>query len=245
MICPYCGQTIPNIPGYLYLCPFCHTPLTDRLDEKLVPLKDKTGQPVTRYYPSQNHTEQKGILNYIEYENKIKKQKNDNTSLKQINKILLVVCILVLIENIIARVVTEFAVIAVLFIIKTIISSLSKTPPQNLEAKALFDNCKNQTIPIAFYGNTNVFGYAAVYADCNAHDEFPQIMRHEFLKKDLVEIKEYPDDTVHVSYYDINRRLQTFILPTFREIEELKQLLGLGERKESVTFPQNPSTRIH
>ena len=232
MLCPYCHQEIPNIPGYIYICPFCYTPLTNRLTEKLIPKFDREGNPVIQYSPTAQYIEQKGAINYIGYEDNRKKQKSTTKTQTQTWWSYLLIGLVLFFGSIITGWGGSLTTLGLYMIFVSIIRLCDKKPASNPEAEALFSEIDNTPVPIAFYGNDNIFGYASVYADCNAYAEFPQIMRSEYRKSDIFALTEFPGDNVRVSYYDINRRLQKFTIPAFCGIEDLKQILGINDNSQ-------------
>lgn len=228
MNCPQCGQELPNVPGYLYICPFCHGILTDRLKQKAKPLVDKQNQLVEIYPPNKEVMEYRGALQAYSIQEEELKRKKKQKEKQTINWVLAILCFGAIVSGVLADLST-LAILALYAFINITLGALTNKDKDE-EYTVIYKAEAEGNVPIVFYGNDNTFGYASIPAACNAYNDFPPITFNEISKARVINVEFQQEYWAVIEYHDNNLRLRRLRIDPFCTQEELRYYLGLDPK---------------
>ena len=185
MQCPHCNSDINTEKSRIFFCPYCQSILDDELMYKSLPSADKNGLHIEEYLPDKLKIAEHGSFRWNMTKScRGKVSGKTKTILITLFLILCTVACVLIKEYIAASIVGTFAGIGGVF-------CFVPARPNKSESDVLFGG---EYVPIRYYGNEHVFGYAAIAPDSNDSDCLPHIHFVEVYKKEIVGV-EYDDDT--------------------------------------------------
>ena len=226
MYCPHCGEILPEVPGYMYICPFCHGVLAEMLKNKQYPPTDRFNKPIQQYHPDPRIIQKRGRLHSTMYINELEsyvKEHKENRGQNIALIVLLAFSLIVMLFTGFFGGFLSFAIVGIIRLCDRVQENPTITIQQRLDA--LYGTAVGRTA-IGFYGNEECFGLTTVPADCNLYDEMPEIVYHEIPKANITSVRMNELDEIEIEHFDHHKRSKKFSFEPFCDIEILHQILA-------------------